>query len=204
QASLIYVDQAQGSRVTITLPAEATVQSGVEVPTFIRWDTLRSETRPTFDHQVPNVESGAIYVEYKGATLTARSFDTAIDGLGKWLVTLAAWLFAISTMISWSYYGEQGMVFLAGEKSVLPYKVVYCALIIVACIPQLVRTDAELDALTSLGTGVMLWANIPIMLIFGYQAMRAYHEYMGRLKRGEMTRHAAPRITDVVEGRDVE
>ena len=54
------------------------------------------------------------------------------EGLGKWLVTLAAWLFAISTMISWSYYGEQGMVYLAGERSVTPYKYFYCLLIIVA------------------------------------------------------------------------
>ena len=68
-------------------------------------------------------------------------------------------------MISWSYYGEQGMVYLAGQKSVTPYKYAYCLLIIVAAIPQIVSTEAELDALTSLGTGVMLLANIPIMLI---------------------------------------
>ncbi|MCA9298528.1 MAG: sodium:alanine symporter family protein, partial [Phycisphaerales bacterium] len=49
-----------------------------------------------------------VYVEYPGATLTAHAFDRAVPGLGKWLVVFAAWLFAVSTMISWSYYGEQG------------------------------------------------------------------------------------------------
>ena len=140
---------------------------------------------------------------FEGAPLTAYAFDLEFPGLGKWLVTLAAWLFAISTMISWGYYGEQGMVYLAGEKSVLPYKLVYCLLIIVAALP-LISTDEELDNLTALGTGVMLWANIPIMLIFGATAMGAYRIYMGKLKRGEFKRHAAPSIEDVVGGKDVE
>ena len=50
----------------------------------------------------------------------------------------------------------------------------------------------------------MLLANIPIMLIFGHQAMKAYHRYMRRLKAGEFPAHAAPKITDVVSGEDVE
>ena len=113
-----------------------------------------------------------------------RAFDTVQDGLGKWLVTLAAWLFAISTMISWSYYGEQGVVFLAGERAVVPYRIVYCLLIAVATL-GFIRTDAELNNFTNLGTGLMLWANIPLMLIFGSLAMKAYHEYGKKLKSGE-------------------
>ncbi len=170
----------------------------------IEWKELKSNTEPSFALDKTDVASGSLFLDYKGATLTAKAFDTVTEGLGKWLVTLAAWLFAISTMISWSYYGEQGMVYLAGQRSVTPYKYVYCALIIVAAIPQLVSTEAELDALTSLGTGVMLLANIPIMLIFGHQAMSAYHRYMDKLKAGEFHPHAAPKIVDVVSGEDVE
>lgn len=48
-----------------------------------------------------------VYRDYEGAQLTAFAFDRVFEGLGKWLVTIAAWLFAISTMISWSYYGEK-------------------------------------------------------------------------------------------------
>ncbi len=170
----------------------------------IKWKPLESNTKPSFELEATDIAPGSVFFSYKGATLTAKAFDSVTEGLGKWLVTLAAWLFAISTMISWSYYGEQGMVYLAGQRSVMPYKLAYCALIIVAAIPQLVSTERELDALTSLGTGVMLWANIPIMLLFGYQAMRAYHQYMGKLKRGEFHPHKAPRITDVMRGEDVE
>ena len=202
--------------VKIIVTADANAQTGNRLhsitgsvhtedgSSWIEWGDLKSKAKPTYDLEGTEVAPGSIFFDYKGATLTAKAFDEVTPGLGKWLVTLAAWLFAISTMISWSYYGEQGMVYLAGQRSVTPYKYFYCLLIIVAAIPQIVSTEAELDALTSLGTGLMLLANIPIMLIFGHQAMKAYHRYIGRLKAGEFPVHAAPKITDIVSGKDVE
>jgi AGCS family alanine or glycine:cation symporter len=125
-----------------------------------------------------------------------------IPGLGIWIVPITAWLFAFSTIISWSYYGEQGVVYLFGPRSVMPYRVVYCALIMVSV--QLIRTQDELDLFSTFGTGVMLWANIPIMLIFGPMAMRAYRDYFKRLDDGRMLPHSAPRLADVVTGHDVD
>lgn len=163
----------------------------------IEWRRLRSDTPPT-------LADGGLYVAYPGATLTARAFDSVTPGLGMWLITLATWLFAFSTIISWGYYGEQGMVFLAGTRSVLPYKVVYTGLILVAT-SGLITTSAELDNLTGIGVGVMLFANLPIMWIFGYQAMRAYREYLARLRSGDLDRgHRPPPVTDLISGRDVE
>ena len=95
------------------------------------------------------------------------------------------------------------MVYLAGEKSVLGYKIVYCALIIIATL-GFVKTDTDLDNVTGIGTGVMVLANIPICWLLGYQAMRAYKEYIGRLKSGHMgPDHPAPSIDDLLSGRDV-
>lgn len=166
----------------------------------VSWGVLASSVEPTLMED----NGREIYVDYPGPSLTGHAFDRSIPGLGKWLVTLAAWLFAISTMISWSYYGEQGIVFLFGNKPVLLYKVLYCIAIVIAA-AGIIETDAELDALTALGTGVMLWANIPIMLIFGSIAMKAYHNYFDRMKSGELEGpHKAPAITDVVEGKDVQ
>ncbi len=159
---------------------------------------------PIASVQMPTVVDEGMYRTYVGATLTAKAFDSVSPGLGKWLVSLAAWLFAISTMISWSYYGEQGMVYLAGDKSVLPYKLVYCLLIIVATL-GFIKTDADLDNITGVGTGVMLFANIPICWFFGYQAMKAYKEYIARLKSGRMgPDHPPPHIDDLLSGRDVQ
>jgi len=163
----------------------------------IEWATMTGSARP-------EVDGPGIYATYIGATLTAKAFDSVTPGLGKWLVTLAVWLFALSTMISWSYYGEQGIVYLFGERMVLTYKVAYCLLIIVATW-GLIKTDADLDNLTGVGTGVMLFANVPIMWIFSRQAMRAYHNYIDRLKAGRIgPDHAPPSLEDLISGRDVE
>ncbi|MEE8119199.1 MAG: amino acid carrier protein [Gammaproteobacteria bacterium] len=161
----------------------------------IEWDNISTMEQP-------RMTDLGVFVNYNGATLTARSFDSALPGLGKWLVTMAAWLFAISTMISWSYYGEQGMVFMLGNKSVVPYKFVFCFLVFVSTL-GFIRTPEDLDNFSSIGAGVMLWANLPIMLFFGHKAMAAYKEYIGKLKRGEMEKTAAPSWSDVITGRDV-
>lgn len=167
-------------------------ESGEKV---IVWENLESRERP-------RPVDGGVYATYPGATLTAKAFDIAQPGLGKWMVTLATWLFAISTIITWSYYGEQAMVYLFGEKAVLPYKILYCIMVVVAT-TGFISTPDELDNFTVVGVGLMLWVNIPIMLILGYQAMRAYKDYIGRLKRGEMPRN--PQVAswfDVMRGKD--
>jgi AGCS family alanine or glycine:cation symporter len=176
---------------------DGSIIQGEDGDFFIEWDTLKTDKRPEiFDR--------GVYLSYVGATLTAKAFDTLVPGLGKWLITLTVWLFAISTMIAYSYYGEQAMVFLAGEKSVLPYKIIFCLLAVVATAGFL-QTDSQLDNLTGLGTGVMLFVNVPIMWILGAQAMRAYKDYIQRLDDGRMDAgHEPPSLEDLISGKDVE
>ena len=172
---------------------EGRVVTGADGELLMDWGTVASASSP-------RLEDAGIYATYVGATLTAKAFDSVVPGMGRWLVTLAAWLFAISTMISWSYYGEQGIVYLFGQRMVLPYKLIYCLLILVATW-GLIETDADLDNLTGVGTGVMLWANVPIIWIFGRQAMRAYHDYIRRLKTGSMgPGHPPPPLENFIGG----
>ena len=151
----------------------------------------------------PALRDGAIYRDYVGATLTAKAFDSAWPGLGKWLVTLACWLFALSTAISWTYYGEQGVVFLFGGKGVMGYRCLLCLLLVVATL-GIIETSEELDHFSSLGNGLMLWINLPIMMGFGYQAMRAYKDYIRRLKSGAIPRNpqAPPFFSAVMTGKN--
>ena len=163
----------------------------------IEWESIKANV-------APELAEAGVHGNYSGAKLTARAFDTIQPWLGKWMLTLVVWLFALSTMISWSYYGEQGLAFMGLSKWLLGYRVLFCALALVAT-SGLISTSEHLDALTGIGTGFMLWVNIPIMLLFGGEAMRAYHEYRGRLQSGQMPRSAnAPRLRDVLSGRDVE
>ncbi len=175
---------------------QGTVEADAAGTLSIRWAPFAGPQQPE--------TRAMVYETLVGATLTARAFDSVAPGLGKWLVTLASWLFAISTMISWSYYGEQGAVFLAGERAVIPYKIVFCVLCIVATAGFL-KTDAQLDNLTGIGTGVMLFANLPIMWLLGRQAMLAYHNYIERLDDGRIGEgHEPPSLEDLISGRDVE
>ncbi|MBD3234732.1 MAG: amino acid carrier protein [candidate division Zixibacteria bacterium] len=65
-----------------------------------------------------------------GSPMTAYAFKVGLEPIlgpyGNHIVTVAVFLFAISTMISWSYYGDRSIQFLIGNKAILPYKIVYC------------------------------------------------------------------------------
>ncbi len=60
------------------------------------------------------------------APLTAEAFTRSFFGeYGKYIVSIGLLLFAFSTAISWSYYGDRAMTYLFGPKSVNYYRVVY-------------------------------------------------------------------------------
>ena len=135
----------------------------------------------------PELRPG-LHLGYAAAGLTAHAFDRVEPGLGKWLVTVAAWLFALSTLIAWSYYGEQGVIFLAGGRWVRSYRFVFCLFIVIAC-SGLVRSTAELSNLSLLGTGCMLWANIPITLFFSRQIMATQRDFDRRFAVSAVATH---------------
>ncbi|MFQ5569413.1 MAG: alanine/glycine:cation symporter family protein [Rhodothermales bacterium] len=64
------------------------------------------------------------------APLTSLGFERGLDpiglgGLGRYIVLLCVFMFAISTAISWSYYGDRCANYLWGTKAILPYKMVF-------------------------------------------------------------------------------
>ena len=62
------------------------------------------------------------------ATLTTKAFTRGFFGeSGQYIVSIGLLLFAFSTAISWSYYGDRAMTYLLGPRSVMPYRVLYVA-----------------------------------------------------------------------------
>jgi len=62
------------------------------------------------------------------AELTAEAFTRGFFGeAGRYVVAIGLLLFAFSTAIAWSYYGDRAMTFLFGAKSVIGYRIVYVA-----------------------------------------------------------------------------
>ena len=72
-----------------------------------------------------------------GASLTAYAFSQSIGDAGALIVGGGLALFAFSTIIAWSYYGDRSVKFMFGEAAVLPYRVVYTLLIVVGAIVPL-------------------------------------------------------------------
>ena len=71
-----------------------------------------------------------------GAALTAHAFSSTLGDAGAWVVGGGLTLFAFSTIIAWSYYGDRSAYYLFGERAVLPYRVLYTLLVVVgAAIP---------------------------------------------------------------------
>lgn len=74
---------------------------------------------------------GSIVVSGKSllhsAALTTRAFSFGYFGdWGQYIVALSLVLFAFSTSISWSYYGDRAITYLFGARWVQPYRMVYC------------------------------------------------------------------------------
>lgn len=62
------------------------------------------------------------------AALTTIAFTRGFFGeFGQYIVSIGLMLFAFSTAIAWSYYGDRAMTYLLGPRSVMPYRVIYVA-----------------------------------------------------------------------------
>ena len=99
--------------------------------------------------------------------LTSFAFKQGLNwlfGYGDKIVTLSVLLFAISTAISWSFYGDRAADYLFGSKAILPYKWVYVLFVFIGAI-------AELEAVWDFGDaalGFMTFPNlISIILLSG-------------------------------------
>ena len=66
------------------------------------------------------------------ATSTAAvglAFNSAMPGIGGYLVSFCVFLFGYGTLIGWAYYGEQFLEYWLGPRVVMPYRWIYCLLI---------------------------------------------------------------------------
>lgn len=73
----------------------------------------------------------------EGASLTALSFDAALPGVGNQIVAIALAVFAFTTILGWSFYGEKCFQFLFGTRSIMLYRVLFVLAIPLGAMAQL-------------------------------------------------------------------
>jgi len=128
---------------------------------------------------------GALIEAKQGAALTAVAYGTVISWFPT-ILSISIVLFAFSTLISWSYYGERAWIYLFGNKSSIIYKLIFLGFIIVASV---VDTNIMVDFSFMLILSMAL-PNILGLFILSGDVRRYLDDYMTKLKSGELDREA--------------
>ena len=71
------------------------------------------------------ITSGAWTSGESGAALTSMAFSQALPGVGDYVVAIALAVFAFTTLLGWSFYGERSVEFLFGVKAIVPYRIAW-------------------------------------------------------------------------------
>ena len=112
--------------------------------------------------------------------LTVEAFKRSFLGdYGQYAVTLGLMLFAFSTAIAWSYYGDRAIAYLFGLRWVLPYRLFYCAVFFTAAV-----VDTSMVWLFSAVTlALMALPNLFGIMLLRRDMKQTVREYWRRFER---------------------
>lgn len=109
--------------------------------------------------------------------LTGKAFELGLgSAMGSRLVAFGIILFAFSTLISWSYYGDRAVDYLFGKKTVLWYRLIYCGFIIYGAYKPLDDVINFSDAMN----GLMALPNLIALLVLSPVVAKLLKEYVGK------------------------
>jgi AGCS family alanine or glycine:cation symporter len=110
------------------------------------------------------------------SALTTWAFEHELGGFGRWIVTLCVFLFALSTTISWSYYGDRCAEYLFGITAVPIYRWVYTIVVFVGAVLALEVVWAYGD----LALGLMAAPNLIAIFVLGNRVKRSTDTYFAQ------------------------
>ena len=128
-----------------------------------------------------NPEYASLITTENGAALTSRALGE-VNPLFPKLLGVIVVMFAFSTLISWSYYGERSTTYLLGPRASLPYKIVFLVFVFLGSIvaPGNILAFSDLMILS------MAVPNILGVALLSGKVRARLDDYLGRLKRGEL------------------
>ncbi|HUG42362.1 MAG TPA: sodium:alanine symporter family protein [Longimicrobiales bacterium] len=199
--SWVTVDETGRGRTAATRPPSIRYSDGLPVGTgpqdvVLAWHEVAVErlytdpalTRPFTGELSPatGIARGDDQQEYRslfgeavesGAPLTMLGFQRGLPGeFGQFIVIISVLLFAISTAIAWSYYGDRCANYLFGRKAILPYKMVFVLIhFIGALLPLTVIWD-----LGDVFLGIVIIPNLIALIILSPQVSEMTRSYFER------------------------
>ena len=125
------------------------------------------------------VDAAGNALNLNGSPLTSYAFSeglTIFKGYGGYIVTAAVLLFATSTIISWSYYGDRSIQYLFGDRAIIPYRLLFCVMIFWGAISHLEVAWAFGD----FGLGLMALPNLIALVALSGVVVKLTNEYYSR------------------------
>jgi AGCS family alanine or glycine:cation symporter len=119
------------------------------------------------------VISGAWTGGETGAALSSAAFEQALPGFGGYVVTFGLSLFAFTTLLGWSFYGEKCVEYLFGVKSIVPFRVFWILAIPIGATAELKFTWLVADTLNAL----MALPNLLALLLLSPVVFRLTREH---------------------------
>jgi AGCS family alanine or glycine:cation symporter len=198
-----YVERVEGGRYALTeTPSEIRVEDGSpqsspdgarlawhEVPVE-RLFTNAEQTEPFTGVILPienlaRADDGTTHASLfgdaveNGAPLTMVAFDKGLGPLapiGPYIVLLSVLLFAISTAISWSYYGDRCANYLFGPRAILPYKAAFVTAHFLGAVVSLTVAWTLGDVFL----GIVILPNLLALLLLSGRVREMTDSYFGR------------------------
>ncbi|HLA68663.1 MAG TPA: sodium:alanine symporter family protein [Bacteroidota bacterium] len=119
--------------------------------------------------------------------LTKSAFAVGLGSeLGGWIVSLSSFLFGYTTLIGWSYYGEQGAKYLWGVKSAMPYRYVFCIFVFMGAVLQGDYLKIVWN-FGDIGNALMAIPNLIGLILLGGVVRHVTNDYLKRWDDGKIT-----------------
>ena len=113
--------------------------------------------------------------QISAALMTGEAFSHGLPGeWGHYIVTIGLVLFAGSTILGWSYYGERSIERLIGRKAVMPFRILFSLVVFIGCTVQLGVVWAFSDVMN----GLMALPNLIGLLILSGLVARETKKYL--------------------------
>jgi AGCS family alanine or glycine:cation symporter len=120
--------------------------------------------------------TGALNSGAEGAELAIVAFSDGFGTFAGYFVSVAILLFAFSTLLGWSYYGERAMEYLLGIKSVIYYKIIFIIMVVIGATMSL---DLAFDISDTLNALMAIPNLIGVLLLSGV-VLKITKNYVGR------------------------
>ncbi len=120
--------------------------------------------------------SGALSTGLDGALLSAAAFESVLGKFGGIFLTVSIALFAFSTMIGWSCYGEKSFTYIFGEKYTIVYRLGFIGAAVLGSVMELTAVWCVSDILNAL----MAFPNLAALVILSPEVKASTKEYLGK------------------------